>query len=193
MNISAVHIVAVQEKIRGCPVVGKRNIVDSGNAHQCLDVRIMRLRFQWIAEKDDQINFAFRDPGAHFLISAKRTALVSLHRESGGLGDQPGGGSGTAEEMTLQYCFVFLASFYDIVLQIVVCDEGDSLLRCHFYCFHYCHDASSPLFAIPSIAHWKQQKRMEWKINIVLISGISAYGGYFGIEAGSRAVFLKQM
>jgi len=34
---------------------------------------------------------------------------------------------------------------------------------------------------------------MEWKINIVLISGISACGGYFGIEAGSRAVFLKQM
>ena len=48
------------------------NIINDGNTQKRLYVRIMRLRFEWIPEKDHDIYLLFRDLRADLLVSAQR-------------------------------------------------------------------------------------------------------------------------
>ena len=43
-------------KIGSCPVIRQRNAADRRDAQQRLDVRVMRMRLQWIPREDQQVD-----------------------------------------------------------------------------------------------------------------------------------------
>lgn len=69
MLVIAVHITGCDHKIRSRFIDGHWNIVDLGNSHQSLYIRIMRLRCQWIRKEDHEVNDTLHNLGANLLVS----------------------------------------------------------------------------------------------------------------------------
>ena len=75
-------------------VCRKRYPVYVGEPHQCGDIRLMRLRGQWVPEKKHQVHLLFCNLCPDLLIAAERPGLVLFDVQAYFLLQSPTGRSG---------------------------------------------------------------------------------------------------
>jgi hypothetical protein len=60
-------------------VARKWNVPNHRNPQQCLNVRIMRMRRQWVPEENEEINLTFSNPGPDLLIAIQLSTFKLAH------------------------------------------------------------------------------------------------------------------
>src|SRR5699024_9470057 len=88
----------------------------------------MRLCGQRVGKEDKEVYLSFHDLRSDLLVSAQRTTVISFYRQRGSLCDQPGSGSGSAEEMFLQNLLILIAPLNKLLFLIIMGDQRNILL-----------------------------------------------------------------
>ncbi len=82
-GVCLIHIPGCKHEIRSSKIIGYRNIIYDRNSKKRLDIRIMRLCFQRIPQKDHKVNATFYDLCSNLLIPSEGTALLALYARTG--------------------------------------------------------------------------------------------------------------
>ena len=95
----------------------------------------MRLLFQRVPEKNQEIDFVVHDPGPDLLVAPERTALQLVDREIQFAFEQRARRAGRKDFVMRQQVAVEFGPFDQIALLVVVRDQRDFLVRVHRDCF----------------------------------------------------------
>ena len=122
------------DKVCGRFVGCDRDIVHDRYTEERLDVGIVGLGFKRIPEKDDHIDTALCRLRSYLKVSAKRAGKISLDLKSGGFTDESRGRTRSAEREFCKNVLVLYCPIYDIVLLMIVRDEGNRLFCVYRLC-----------------------------------------------------------
>ena len=109
----------------GGDVGGEGDVVDVADAHEALDVGVVRVGGEGIDDEDDGLAIAGGDEGGDLRIAAERAGEEAFDGEAGGLGDASAGGAGADEMEFAQRDLVVLTEGDQCILLAIVCDESE--------------------------------------------------------------------
>ena len=136
--------------IGGSLVGGNGNVIDNGDAQECLDVGIVRLGLQGIPEEDDNVDLPFGDFCADLLIAAERARKVTFDLQPRCLGNEFGRRARTAKVESGKRFLIGDRPLDDFVFLVVVRDERDGLFLQNFFLRLYIVSTFS--FIIPQLS-----------------------------------------
>ena len=119
--------------IGGRLVGGDGNVIDNGDAQECLDVGVMRLGLQGIPEKDDDVDLPFRDFCADLLISAERARKIAFDLQPRRFSNEFGRRARAAKVELGKRFLIGDRPLNDLVFLVVVRDERDGLFLQNFF------------------------------------------------------------
>src|SRR5580658_5249349 len=125
------QVVLVGEERRGDQEVGRRavardrDVVEHGQAQQCFDIDIVRLRGQRVPKEDDQIELMLDQHRADLSVSAERSREEQLDREPGRMRDLRPGRPGRDQFAAPERPAVKGGPVRQVIFTGVVRDQGD--------------------------------------------------------------------
>ena len=119
-----------QQDVGTLAIRGQWDVVHIAEAQQRVDIRLVRLHGERVAQEDDEIDLLRRDAGTDLLVAAKRAGHHGLDVETEGLIDQgPGRMRGDEMEFTEQL-LVMADEFQHFIFLFIMGYKCD--------CFHGC-------------------------------------------------------
>lgn len=119
--------------IGGRLVGGDGNVIDNGDAQECLDVGIVRLGLQGIPEKDDDVDLPFGDLCADLLIAAERARKIAFDLQPRRFGNEFCRRARAAKVELGKRFLIGDRPLNDLVFLVVVRDERDGLFLQNFF------------------------------------------------------------
>ena len=116
-------------KIGGRAIAGHRNIPNGTEAQKGLDIGVVGLGLHWVPEKDQDINFTFRDHGANLLIAAQRATEQASYFLVECFFNEAACGTCGVELVPFQNITIVDSPLNEVVFFMVVCNQRDALLR----------------------------------------------------------------
>src|SRR6267143_3056479 len=129
--ILAVHQRRGDHEIRRRAIARNRYVPNYGHPQESLDVGVMRLRFERIPEKDQEIDFTLDDLGPYLLISPQGAALELGDVEAKLLLQNGTGRTGRIDLVVSKEIAIEARPFYQVVLLVVVSNQRDLLVWFH--------------------------------------------------------------
>lgn len=119
--------------ISGSLVGGNGNVIDNGDAQECLDVGIVRLGLQGIPEEDDNVDLPFGDFCADLLIAAERARKIAFDLQPRRFGNEFCRRARAAKVELGKRFLIGDRPLNDLVFLVVVRDERDGLFLQNFF------------------------------------------------------------
>lgn len=114
------------EVIGRCAIARHRHVVDDADAHQRLDVHVMRLRLERIPEEDQDVEPPLRDHRPELQIPTQRPRLEALDWQAELLAQQAAGRARGEKLVLLEKRLVVASPLDDLLLLVIVRHQRDT-------------------------------------------------------------------
>lgn len=125
--VGGVHQRRGEDEIRRGAVHSDRDVLQHGHTQQGAHIRVVGVRFERVPEEDQDIHLALGDLRADLLVAAQRPAQKHLHGQPQFLLEQGARRAGGEDFVVAQPPDVEARPFEQVLLAVVVGDEGDAL------------------------------------------------------------------